>query len=76
MSSYGVDGVDKLIQLLKDELEMVMRLMGTPTIADIKREMVDTRNIKAHSGSFPSDNLALSTYDAMKTRTGNSTPKL
>lgn len=76
MSSYGVDGVDKLIQLLKDELEMVMRLMGTPTIADIKREMVDIRNIKSHSGSFPSDNLALSTYDGMRTRTGTGTPKL
>lgn len=76
MSSYGVDGVDKLVQLLKDELEMVMRLMGTPTIADIKPEMVDIRNIKAHAGSFPSDHMALSTYDAMKTRTGAGTPKL
>ncbi|CAO3663499.1 unnamed protein product [Umbelopsis vinacea] len=36
MSAYGTDGVARLIQLLKDELEMVMRLMGTPTIADIK----------------------------------------
>lgn len=74
MSSYGVDGVVKLVQLLKDELEMVMRLMGTPTIADIKPEMVDIRNIKSHSGSFPSDHLALSVYDSMRTRAG--APKL
>jgi L-lactate dehydrogenase (cytochrome) len=74
MSAYGVDGVVKLIQLLKDELEMVMRLMGTPTIADIKPEMIDIRNIKNHSGSFPLDNLALSVYDTMRTRVGG--PKL
>ncbi|KAG2186716.1 hypothetical protein INT44_002942 [Umbelopsis vinacea] len=74
MSSYGVDGVVKLVQLLKDELEMVMRLMGTPTVADIKPEMIDLRNIKSHVGSIPSDNLALSVYDSMRTRIGG--PKL
>ncbi|KAH8553421.1 FMN-dependent dehydrogenase-domain-containing protein [Umbelopsis sp. PMI_123] len=74
MSSYGVDGVVKLIQLLKDELEMVMRLMGTPTIADIKPDMVDIRNIKSHAGSFPSDNLAAGVYENMRTRVGG--PKL
>jgi L-lactate dehydrogenase (cytochrome) len=74
MSAYGTDGVARLIQLLKDELEMVMRLMGTPTIADIKPEMVDARNIKSHAGSFPPDNLALSVYDSLRTRIGM--PKL
>ncbi|OZJ05743.1 hypothetical protein BZG36_01288 [Bifiguratus adelaidae] len=68
MAGYGQAGVEKLLQLLKDELEMVMRLMGTPTLAHIKRDMVDVRNIKDHFVANPTDWLAHSVYDRMNVR--------
>ena len=40
MASFGAAGVAKMIQILKNELEMTMRLMGTPTLADISEKMV------------------------------------
>merc|ERR1711985_120120 len=48
MASYGEEGVEKVIQIFKDEMEMHMRLMGTPTIKDIERKMIITRNLKDH----------------------------
>ncbi|KAI9475878.1 MAG: FMN-dependent dehydrogenase-domain-containing protein [Benjaminiella poitrasii] len=68
MSAYGVEGVEKLFQLLQDEFEMVMRLMGVTSIADIKPEMVDIRNIKDHFVSNPIDYLASSAYERMQPR--------
>ncbi|KAI8064581.1 FMN-dependent dehydrogenase-domain-containing protein [Gongronella butleri] len=67
MSSYGVDGVDHLIKLFRDELEMVMRLMGAPTLKHITRNMVDISNIKAHVTN-PTDYLAHHAYDQMLPR--------
>lgn len=37
--------------VLKDELEMNMRLIGAPTIADLDDSMVDTRAISTHIGT-------------------------
>lgn len=44
-SCYGEDGVRKLIQVLKDELEMDMRLLGVTKIDDITSRHVDTRRL-------------------------------
>lgn len=52
----------------KGELEMCMRLMGAPTVADIKREMVDIRNIKDHFVANPTDYLAHGAYERMHPR--------
>ncbi|KAI8328709.1 hypothetical protein BC941DRAFT_363523 [Chlamydoabsidia padenii] len=68
MSSYGVDGVNHLLNLYKNELEMVMRLMGAPTLKDITRSMVDIRNIKDHFVANPTDYLAHHAYDQMLPR--------
>jgi len=62
MSSYGQQGVERAIQcepfvkrfltiVLKDELEMNMRLIGARTIADLDESMVDTRAISTHIGT-------------------------
>ncbi|KAI7960573.1 hypothetical protein MJO29_005641 [Puccinia striiformis f. sp. tritici] len=45
-SVYGHQGVVKAIRLLKDEMEMNMRLIGAPTIAHLKPEMVDLSALK------------------------------
>ncbi|KAG1046877.1 hypothetical protein G6F43_010655 [Rhizopus delemar] len=66
MSAYGDAGVERLLELLQNEFEMVMRLMGVTSIEQIKPEMVDTRNLKDHFASIPKDYLAGSVYDPMR----------
>merc|ERR1719231_2254717 len=53
MAAYGEEGVEKVVQIFKEELEMHMRLMGTPTIADMSRDMVITKNVADHFTPTP-----------------------
>jgi L-lactate dehydrogenase (cytochrome) len=62
LAGYGQDGVERVLELLKDELEVAMRLMGTPTLADIKPEMICTKNISDHFAASPKDYLSLDAY--------------
>ena len=62
MASFGTAGVVKLIQILKAELEMTMRLMGTPALADIQEKMVIVDHLHAHVTPVPSDFLQAQTY--------------
>jgi L-lactate dehydrogenase (cytochrome) len=39
--------------VLKDELEMNMRLIGARTIEELDESMVDTRALATHIGIFP-----------------------
>lgn len=39
-SAYGKDGVVHAIQILKDEMEMNMRLIGAPRLSDLTPDMV------------------------------------
>lgn len=45
MAGYGQQGAEHVIDLLQDELIMVMRLMGTPTIASINYRGVILPNV-------------------------------
>jgi len=56
-SSYGQQGVEHALQILKDEFEMNMRLLGAPTLADVTRDLVDADNIRAHTVAVPGDRL-------------------
>lgn len=62
MSAYGAEGVSRMIQIMKDELTMTMRLMGTPTLADIKSASVCTDNLSSHIAAVPQDMLQKETY--------------
>lgn len=62
LAAYGQAGVEKVLQLLKDELTMLMRLMGAPTISHINRKMVITRNLSDHISPVPRDNLKEDVY--------------
>ncbi|CAK7206869.1 hypothetical protein SEUCBS139899_009675 [Sporothrix eucalyptigena] len=66
MSAYGVDGVDRAMSLLKDELEMDMRLLGARTMDDLGPELVDTRSLTSHPNGVPDDHLALNVYDPLQ----------
>ncbi|EEA19870.1 Cytochrome b2, mitochondrial precursor [Talaromyces marneffei ATCC 18224] len=67
MSTYGQEGVERAFQLLKDELEMNMRLIGAATVADLNPTMVDTRGLVGGHYAAPSDTLGLNVYDPLVT---------
>ncbi|KAJ6151605.1 hypothetical protein N7470_007202 [Penicillium chermesinum] len=77
MSSYGQDGVERAMQLLKDEMEMNMRLIGATCVEDLNPSLLDTRGLLAgHSGVAPIDNLGLHAYDPLQAPRFNEKPKL
>lgn len=57
MSAYGLPGVDRAIQLLKDEMEMNMRLIGCNRVEELNPTMIDTRGLSMHTTSVPTDTL-------------------
>ena len=59
-----------MVRLLKDELTLVMRLMGTPQISDIQSNHVISRNLKDHVPSQGRDHLHLDTYEPLRTVRG------
>jgi len=65
-SSYGPEGVDHALQILNDEFEMNMRLIGARHIGEIVPEMVDASNIGLHMVSVPSDNLYEANYERLQ----------
>ncbi|RPB18779.1 putative mitochondrial cytochrome b2 [Terfezia boudieri ATCC MYA-4762] len=65
MSTYGQSGVERAMQLLKDELEMDMRLIGASKISDLDTTMVDYRGLSSHVVPVPGDMLGQSTYDSL-----------
>lgn len=58
MSAYGLAGVDRAMQLLKDEMEMNMRLIGCASIDELSPELVDARALTSHSTSVPIDTVS------------------
>ena len=65
MSSYGLEGVEHAIQILKDEMEMNMRLIGAPTLSDLCPSMVDTTSITNRNVAAPPNNLYDQIYEPL-----------
>ena len=65
MSAYGLPGVDRAMQLLKDEMEMNMRLIGCTRVDQLGPEFVDTRGLSMHVAGVPSDTLGTNAYDPL-----------
>jgi len=68
LASYGQEGVERVINILHDELDMVMKLMGTPSVKDIKPSMCNTRNLADHFVPTPEDYLSSHTYEPLMPR--------
>ncbi|XP_065628548.1 peroxisomal (S)-2-hydroxyacid oxidase GLO4-like [Quercus suber] len=49
LAAKGEYGVRKVIQMMKDELELTMALSGCPSVEDITRSHVRTQHEKFHS---------------------------
>lgn len=67
MSAYGQAGVERAMQLLKDELEMNMRLIGCSKIEDLHPGLLDTRSLFVHGNATPADTLSSTVYDPLAT---------
>ncbi|KAI1465605.1 FMN-dependent dehydrogenase-domain-containing protein [Daldinia caldariorum] len=67
MSAYGLDGVDRAMQLLRDEMEMAMRLIGCTSVDQFNSSLVDTRNLSSHVTGVPRDYLGHKVYDPLVT---------
>ncbi|KAI8922317.1 cytochrome b2 [Powellomyces hirtus] len=66
MGGYGQKGVEKAMQVLKDELHSVMQLMGAPTLKDITADMVDVSSLGLHTGAPIRNYLAEKVYEPLK----------
>ncbi|KOS21477.1 Cytochrome b2 [Escovopsis weberi] len=64
MCAYGQRGVERAMQLLKDELEMNMRLIGATKVEDLHPGLLDTKALFMHT-STPVDSLSISAYDPL-----------
>ena len=67
MSAYGFPGVDRAMQLLKDEMVMNMRLIGASSVDHLDPTMIDTTGLKMHTTGVPADTLSLKAYDSLIT---------
>ncbi len=65
MSAYGLPGVDRAMQLLRDEMVMGMRLIGCASVAELNPTLVDARALSVHSTTVPADTLGLGVYDPL-----------
>lgn len=65
MSAYGQPGVERAMQLLKDEMEMNMRLIGCASVKDLHPGLVDARGLFVHSNATPADALSSTVYDPL-----------
>lgn len=76
MSAYGLPGVDRAMQLLKDEMVMNMRLIGAAKVEDLTPDMLDLSGARSHFVTQPEDTLSLRSYDALITPNDMLKPKL
>mmetsp|Transcript_7033 Transcript_7033/g.22614 ORF Transcript_7033/g.22614 Transcript_7033/m.22614 type:complete len:502 (+) Transcript_7033:58-1563(+) len=67
LAAFGSEGVCKMLQIFKDELEMCMRLMGTPNVYSITEDHALVRNLPDHFAAQPRDNLLNDTYEPLRT---------
>merc|ERR1712050_5037 len=66
LASYGGKGIVRMVHMFQDELQMVMRLSGTPDVPSITEQHVITKNLADHIVPLPQDHLVSGTYVALK----------
>ena len=62
LASYGQEGVERCLSLLKHEVTMAMALLGARSVSDLKTGMVMTRNISDHFVPGPQDMMQAEAY--------------
>ncbi|SCV68483.1 BQ2448_604 [Microbotryum intermedium] len=64
--AYGKEGVSRALQILKDEMEMNLRLIGAPTLADVTPDMVDIRGLSSRNVDCNPDYLMRANYEPLQ----------
>ncbi|KAH7024170.1 FMN-dependent dehydrogenase-domain-containing protein [Ilyonectria destructans] len=64
LGSYGQPGVERAMQLLREELEMDMRLIGCNRLHELNPSFLTIRGISDHSAPYE-DGLSLAVYDSL-----------
>jgi L-lactate dehydrogenase (cytochrome) len=59
MSAYGLHGVDRAMQSLKDEIEMNLTLVACSSIDQLRLDLEDARGLATHNTNIPIDRLAI-----------------
>jgi len=67
LAAYGQAGVERMLDMLQDEFRIALALNGCKSIADIRPEMVITRNLSDHFVPNPSDFLHTQNYIPLST---------
>ena len=65
MSAYGLAGVDRAMQLLKDEMAANMRLIGCCSVEQLDPSLINMEGLSLHSTTVPSDSLGMGIYDPL-----------
>ncbi|KAG9038297.1 hypothetical protein FRB95_002258 [Tulasnella sp. JGI-2019a] len=65
-SAYGQEGVEKAIQILNDEFEMNLRLLGAQNLTEVVPSMVDASSLGTHLTTVPEDALYRGNYVDMR----------
>jgi L-lactate dehydrogenase (cytochrome) len=68
LASHGQAGVERCIQLLRDELICCMRLMGVPSLDHIRPTHVNARNLLDHFPQQAPDSLSHALYQPLRPR--------
>ncbi len=68
LAGYGQPGVEKVLEILKEELKTTMMLCGTASIQEINEEYVMAENLADHIVPVPKDRLFGDTYDPLVTQ--------
>lgn len=65
MSSYGQAGVESAINILREELEMSMRLLGVNSIDQINHTHINYSQLSIHPAQSPKQHLDSGLYDPL-----------
>lgn len=63
LSAYGQQGVEHILNLLKEEMEMTMRLLGATSVEELNPALVSTAGLRQGAGHI--DHLATQVYDPL-----------
>mmetsp|Transcript_13770 Transcript_13770/g.34631 ORF Transcript_13770/g.34631 Transcript_13770/m.34631 type:complete len:480 (+) Transcript_13770:121-1560(+) len=66
LGSYGTEGVEAYLQILKDEFELCMKLCGVKSVADIGPQYISCDFLQAHVTAAPARTLAVGQYVPLK----------
>ena len=65
LECYGLEGAEKIIEILRNELIVCMQMMGVNSIKEIKSNMIVSKNYSSHLNIVPRNDQRDSTYSAL-----------